>query len=75
LFTYNQENLSMSKLINEVIKVNGCANCPFIRFSFCGVDDLIFTHDQQRSVNNDPIFRHPECPLNKGKIMIELKKE
>jgi hypothetical protein len=75
LFTYNQKNLSMSKLINEVIKVDGCANCPFRRFSYCGIEVLVFTNEQERSVNNDLTFRHPECPLKKGKIMVELKKE
>lgn len=66
----------MSKLINEVIKVNGCANCPFSCFGFfCSVDDLKFTHEQEHLLNNDITFRHPECPLNKGKIMVELKKE
>lgn len=65
----------MSKLINEVIKVVGCSNCPFTRFNFCGIEDLNFTPEQEFSVSNNSTFRHPKCPLNKGKIMVELKKE
>ena len=71
------------KLINEVIKVESCGNgCPFYEYQ-----DEMMTHDC-KAVKDGLVFDkkaekllydanmsylHPECPLRKGKILVELK--
>lgn len=76
----------MGKLINEVIKVESCWGCPFFEYQdemmclSCHVaDDEGFYFDEKTEKafgrNSGEPYIHPECPLKKGKILVELKKE
>jgi hypothetical protein len=75
----------MGKLINEVIKVQSCWGCPFFEYQdemmdlSCHVADEGFAFDKKAENafhrNYDAPYLHPECPLRKGKILVELKRE
>jgi hypothetical protein len=71
----------MAKLINTIYKVDACQDCPLHVFpDECtthgcnGVDGGLTYTKKQETVFFNTRFRHPDCPLEKGKILIELKK-
>ena len=74
------------RLINETIVVESCGyDCPFYEYQ-----DEMMTHDCRAvkdglpfdkkaekllyAANHKP-YLHPECPLRKGQILVELKVE
>jgi hypothetical protein len=75
----------MSKLIDKTIEVIGCQNC-LLRSDLNNLNlelnqhcrgsesGLKYTIIQEGLVYNDPKFRHPDCPLNNGGVLIVIKK-
>jgi hypothetical protein len=72
------------KLIDKVIKVESCGyDCPFYEYQdemmthSCKAveNDLSFSFDKkaEKLIYDGKPYLHPECPLRKGKILVELK--
>ena len=73
------------RLINEVVVVTSCGrDCPFYEYQdemmthdcrAAGENGLFFDKKADKLVYDGTPYLHPDCPLRKGKILVELKKE